>query len=140
MDSAKRDKVKSALSIELRRMETKLALLVEQQQKNKDSEVKVSNPTSTRTGAYDMMIKNYSWDQSDAFIKVYLTGLDGAKEVDQSQYEFKPESSSIFFKINDFKGKNMIFNIKELSSNLNVEKSYYKAKTGIFLSYLNSFY
>ena len=64
------------------------------------------------------------------FVKIYLTGLDGAKDLAKEAFEFKVETTSIYFKINDYKGKNMIFNIKETAGKINTEKSYYKAKSG----------
>ena len=73
-----------------------------------------------------------AWDESDNFVKIYLTGLDGAKDLPKEAFEFQVEASSVLFKVKDFKGKNMIFNIKETTGAMNIEKSYYKAKSGEF--------
>ena len=77
-----------------------------------------------------------AWEESDLFVKIYLTGLDGAKDLNKEAFEFQVEKTSIFFKINDMKGKNMIFNIKETAGQINTEKSYYKPKSGKHFQYL----
>ena len=78
-----------------------------------------------------------AWDQSDNFVKIYLTGLDGAKDLRKEAFEFKVEPTCIFFKLFDFNGKNMIFNIKETAGKMNTEKSYYKAKSGMVSLFLS---
>ena len=106
-DLATRPKVKDLIGIEVRKQETKLADLLEKektQKQNKDTAP--ATTASNQPKAYDYKITTYSWDQSDKFVKLYLTGLQGAKEVDDSCFEFKVSSASLFFKINGLKGKN----------------------------------
>jgi len=138
IELAKSERVKSFLSIELRRWETKLANQMESEKKsNTASAPSVPTKTVAQTSrSYDVQIKNYSWEESDLFVKVYLTGLDGAKDLDKEAFEFNVETTSIFFKINNMKGKNMIFNIKETSGKINTEKSYYKAKSDMVVIFL----
>jgi len=139
VEQAKRERVKSALSIELRRLETKLADLLESEKKS-DAELASSatplKTTAQASRAYDVFLKNYSWDQSDNFVKIYLTGLDGAKDLSKESFEFKVEPTCIFFKLHDFNGKNMIFNIRETAGKMNIEKSYYKAKSDMVVIFL----
>ena len=78
-------------------------------------------------------IKISAWDQSDKFVKIYFTSLDGAKEVDASNFELNLTGNKLFFKVSNLKGKNWMFEIKELSSNIDHEKSYYKAKSGMYV-------
>ena len=48
--------------------------------KNNAAEKKA--PTSAAPArSYDVQIKNYFWDQSDKFVKVYLTGLKGVQDL-----------------------------------------------------------
>ena len=81
-----------------------------------------------------------AWDESDNFVKVYLTGLDGAKDLPKEAFEFQVEASSVLFKVKDFKGKNMIFYIKETTGAINVEMSFYlafyKAKSDMVVIFL----
>jgi len=138
IELAKSERIKSFLSIELRRWETKLANHMESEKKSNS----VSTPSAPTKAAaqtsrtYDVYLKNYSWEESDLFVKIYLTGLDGAKDLAKEAFEFKVEASSIYFKINDYKGKNMIFNIKETAGKINTEKSYYKAKSDMVVIFL----
>lgn len=136
LDAAKRDRIKAVLSIELRRLETKLADLVEKEKKDEPSATPAPAVDANAQRTYDVNIKNYSWDQSDAFVKIYLTGLNGAKDLPNDSFELKLENSGIFFKISNFNGKNMIFAIKELAEGINSEKSYFKAKSDMVVLFL----
>ena len=57
--SAKSDRVKNALSIELRRWETKLADLLENQKKCVETEPSVPAKTAQPSRSYDVHLKNY---------------------------------------------------------------------------------
>jgi len=71
-----------------------------------------------------------AWDQSDKFVKIYLTGLEGASELPKENLvaQFTPTSVSV--KVLNLKGKNHCFTIKETGEKIDVDKSYTKAKTG----------
>ena len=81
---------------------------------------------------YLLFLKISAWEESDKLVKIYLTGLDGAKEIDASNISFNATPISINFKINNLNGKNWSFEIKELCSTIDHEKSYYKAKSGMY--------
>merc|ERR1712029_771203 len=136
---AKSERVKNFLSIELRRWETRLADMLENEKKSKNTSepsVPTTKPTTQTPRTYDVHVKNYSWEESDNFVKIYLTGLEGAKDLDKDAFELQVEQSSLFFKVKDFKGKNMVFNIKETAGKIDVEKSYYKAKSDMVVIFL----
>ena len=60
MALAKSDRVKNALSIELRRWETKLADMLENEKKSVESEPSVPAKTTTQPSrSYDVHLKNY---------------------------------------------------------------------------------
>ena len=70
-----------------------------------------------------------AWDQSDKFVKVYLTGLEGVDEAeDRIVKEF--DAKSVEVKVPDLSGKNPVFAVKELYSKIDPEKSYVKVKSG----------
>jgi len=135
LELAQRPKIKDFLTIEIRRQETKLADLIEKEDVSKKDE-KIPKTIVAQTKTYDYVIRNYSWDQSDKFVKIYFTSLDGAKEVDASNFELNLTGNKLFFKISNLKGKNWMFEIKELSSNIDHEKSYYKAKSDMVVLFL----
>ena len=73
MEQSTRDKVKSVLSIELRRFETKLADLLDQEEKkNGTSPAPSSNGTKAAPRAYDTIIKNYCRFLTRQFRKQYF--------------------------------------------------------------------
>lgn len=137
LEISQRSKVKETLNIEIRKRETKLGILMEQQNgatNTTGSAVpKLVTTNSNNVKTYDYVIRNYSWEESDKLVKIYLTGLDGAKEIDSSNIAFNATPISINFKINNLNGKNWSFEIKELSSTIDHEKSYYKAKSDMVL-------
>merc|ERR1712018_156722 len=93
VESAKRPKVIDVLTIEIRKQETKLADLIEKEKASKKETTVTPTNNAIQAKAYDYTIRNYSWDQSEKFVKLYLTGLDGAKEVDSSNIELTLTSS-----------------------------------------------
>ena len=76
-------------------------------------------------------ISNFTaWDQSDKFVKIYITGLSkGVNELAKDAFEFVVGESSLHFKISAFQGKNIIFNIKETPYKISAESSSFKAKS-----------
>ena len=69
---AKTDRVKDLLAAELKRCENSLKDLLDKKEK-----AAPATSAASKARAYDFVIKNYSWDQSDKFVKIYLTGLEG---------------------------------------------------------------
>jgi len=146
VDASKRPKVQSALTIELRRQETHLANLLDKQQKSGaaqnggDSSVAapaVAKPTAATTQkAYDVPYKNYSWDQSDKFVKFYLTSLSGVKELASESFVQELTQDSARLKICNLKGKNHIFEIIQLAHKIVPEKSHFKVKTDMVTVFL----
>ena len=60
MASAKSDRVKNALTIELRRWETKLADMLENEKKSVETEPSVPSKTTDQPSrSYDVHLKNY---------------------------------------------------------------------------------
>merc|ERR1712117_240026 len=100
----KRPKVKEGIEIEVRRAETALVRELEKRDLNSAKNDANANtaekkaPTSAVPArSYDVQTKNYSWDQSDKFVKVYLTGLKGVQDLPKeavTQEFTKSESGS----------------------------------------------
>ena len=68
--------MKDGIEIEVRRSETALIKELEKRDLNsaKDAATekkKTVTATATAARSYDVQIKNYSWDQSDKFVKVF---------------------------------------------------------------------
>lgn len=116
-------KVKDILTIALRKLETEVTGLKEQQ--SRETEVKVSEggkATAAKEGSsrrQHKQLKDYSWDQSDKFIKVYLTNLPGLASLnkDNIQVEFTEQSVSV--RVEDLGGKDFSFAIKQTAYPVN---------------------
>jgi len=138
LSDVKRPKVEALLTIELRRFETKLTELLEEleNQKTKDT-ASDTVPQASSTKCYDVAYKSYSWDQSDKFVKFYLTNLKNVQDLPQPdgfEKDFFPKSVKL--RICNLSGKNHVFEIKELAHEINVEKSYYKVKSDMVVIFL----
>ena len=72
-----------------------------------------------------------AWDQSDKFVKIYITGMQGVNNLPKDAFELNVGESSLFFKILELQGKNMIFELKETPYRILKESSYFKIKTGM---------
>jgi len=141
MDGAKRPKVQAELSVLLRRLETSLANLL-------DKQANSEQPTGTPSGAaavkengpprpaYDVPYKNYSWDQSDKFVKFYLMGLKGVKELDNDNLVQDFTATSAKLKVCNLAGKNHVFEILQLPHKILPDKSHFKVKSDMVTVFL----
>jgi len=140
VEIAKRPKVHSFLNIELRRFETKLVELLEKQEKEKNAANDSSEqkpPQTSPPKSYDVPYKNYSWDQSDKFVKFYLTNLKNVQSLpypDGFVNSFTTRSAML--RICNLAGKNHVFEIKQLACDVDAAKSYYKVKTDMVVIFL----
>ena len=153
MSNAKRPRVKDILSIEIRKLETALTTEREKAEKNGATN-NAEKAKRTIKAAYDVQIKNYckaqliyicpcslfncillslflsAWDQSDKFVKIFLTGLDEVHKLPEESVKKDFKKGSVEVKVCDLKGKNPTFSIKHLCKDIDPEKSYVKIKTG----------
>ncbi|KAJ1520954.1 hypothetical protein ONE63_004031 [Megalurothrips usitatus] len=136
---ATRQKVKDILSLDLRKVETDIIRLQEQMTKENEQN-KASNSASAPIvsgGArcYDVKIMNYAWDQSDKFVKIFVT-LKNVHSIpsDNISCEFKERSMAL--RVNGLEGRNHHLSILNLLEKINVEKSYWKVKNDNVIVYL----
>ena len=66
------------------------------------------SPEKRSTNSYDVQYKNYSWDQSDKFVKFYLTNLKKVQELpDPDGFEKSFKERSVMLRVCNLEGKNM---------------------------------
>lgn len=79
-----------------------------------------------------------AWDQSDKFVKVFLTGLGDLSKVSQDQIVQQFTRHSVSIRVNQVGDRNLLFNIYRTGQAIDPEHSYVKVKSGEF-SELNGF-
>jgi len=139
LEMAKRPKIEGLLTVELRKIETKLSEMLEALEKQNIADNKNDTtplPTTTPK-CYDVPYKSYSWDQSDKFVKFYLTNLKNVHELPQPDgFENSFLVRSVKFRVCNLAGKNHVFDIKELAYDIDADKSHYKVKSDMVVIFL----
>ncbi|KAG8436843.1 hypothetical protein GDO86_007797 [Hymenochirus boettgeri] len=131
LEKTKRKRVKDVLFVELRKLETEIA--TKQQQVGNDTEdQKPSVIVPPVPSAYTVKINNYGWDQSDKFVKIYIT-LKGVQSIptDNVQVTFMERSFELLVK--DLNGKNYTMTVNNLLKHISPESSSRKVKTDTVL-------
>ncbi|RXM99339.1 Calcyclin-binding protein [Acipenser ruthenus] len=137
LEKAVRKRVQDVLTAEKKMIEREIVRKQQQQQqhqllKQKDSgdSEKTLLPSTSR--GYAVKINNYGWDQSDKFVKIYIT-LNGVHKIpaDNIQTNFTERSFEVLVK--DLEGKHYQMNINNLLSTIDAQESFRKVKTDMVL-------
>ena len=119
-------KVKDLLTISLRKLETEVTSLKEQQSRESEARVPESGKataareaSSTMSKRQHKQLKDYSWDQSDKFIKVYLTNLPGLASLNKDNIQLEFTEQSVSVRVEDLGGKDFSFAIKQTAYPVN---------------------
>jgi len=73
-------------------------------------------------------ISTYAWDQSEKYVKLYVT-IPGAVSGKQYNIKFDAQARSVDLYANDVAGKNYYFNVKGLLHSISPDDSEFKVKT-----------
>lgn len=84
---------------------------------------------------YFSELTEYGWDQSDKFVKLFIT-LGGVQNLDESAVETKFTDRSLNVHVTNLHGKDYGLVINNLLEPIDVVKSYRKIKTGMIAIYL----
>ncbi|XP_046984855.1 calcyclin-binding protein [Schistocerca americana] len=129
-----RQKVKDILLVEARKIETEISLLREQS----GAEIAESSSGGARNAparCYDVRLTNYAWDQSDKYVKIYVT-LKNLEALNETNIECVFTERSFSLKVNGLDGKNYILNICNLLEKIIVAKCYWKKKGDTLIVFL----
>lgn len=145
-ESAKRSKVKDIISVAARKLETELIELREQLKREEaaknstdDAKAEIKKVEPVVKKVTETQLKDYSWDQSEKFVKLYLTGLAGLGGCSSEKVVISFTSESVSVRIgplSDQVPKIFTFSIKKTCHQINPEKSYHKVKSDYLLVYL----
>ncbi|XP_065365053.1 calcyclin-binding protein [Calliphora vicina] len=84
---------------------------------------------------YFSELTEYGWDQSDKFVKIFIT-LGGVQNLDESAVVTKFTENSMNVNVSNLHGKDYGLVINNLLEPIDVVKSYRKIKTGMIAIYL----
>nr|WLO59334.1 calcyclin-binding protein [Cherax destructor] len=129
--SATRKRIQDILSQELRKLEIEVTQLQEAAVL-KHSEQK---PKPASSSIYTVNIRNYSWDQSDKFMKLYIT-LKNVQSLQKDAVTTTFGKRSVQVLVQELDGKNYQLNITNLAKNIKPDASYHKVKTDMLVLFL----
>ncbi|XP_042889277.1 calcyclin-binding protein-like [Penaeus japonicus] len=130
--SATRKRIQDILSLELKRLETELKNL-EDSADNKSETPKAK--TNLTPKIYTVNIRNYSWDQSDKFVKLYIT-LKNVHSMEKDKISVKFDIRSVNLHVSELDSKNHQLNILKLAEDIKPDASYHKIKTDMVVLFL----
>ncbi|KAI4501181.1 hypothetical protein M0802_003554 [Mischocyttarus mexicanus] len=134
LQKATRSKVKDILTLEIRRFQTELGRLIEE---NKDVSLKSVNPSiNSIPKCYDVKINNYCWDQTNSVVKIYVQ-LKNVHLLPNSNINCKYTEKSMDLYVNGLDNKNYHLPINNLCEDIDTEKSYFKVKADTIIVYLS---
>lgn len=124
------------ITLQKKRVETELVNLRAQLKAEQSKDKPASSPSQNNTASkrIECEITNYAWDQSDKFIKLFVT-LDNAQEAGEENVVVTFTDNSIVARIANVQNKDHRFNINNLLFAIDVEKSYRKVKTNMVAIY-----
>nr|XP_033772211.1 calcyclin-binding protein isoform X2 [Geotrypetes seraphini] len=135
MEQATRKRVCDTLMVEQRKLETEIANKQAQQRRTAEESTELLKPATVvapvATG-YMVKINNYGWDQSDKFVKIYIT-LNGVHQIpaENTQVSFTERSFELLVK--NLNGKNYSLTVNNLLKPISLEGSSRKVKKDTIL-------
>ncbi|XP_046969568.1 calcyclin-binding protein [Vanessa cardui] len=136
LKQAKRKKVLDILSLEIRKLETELITLKESEKNESVMEVSPTPTTSTQSQKrYQIKLNGYGWDQSDKYVKIFVT-LKNVQNVPKEQVYCKLTERSMELHVDNLENKDYLLVINKLLNSINVEESHWKQKTDMVVIFL----
>jgi len=135
LSTAERQKVKDILSVEIRKLETEITNLKELSDKESVTDTSVTSVPPSKPKCYEAKLNNYAWDQSDKFVKIFVT-LKNVQTVEAADVFCVFTSKSVELKVNGLDNRNYTLPITHLLEEIDADKSYWKVKTDNIVIFL----
>lgn len=129
LEKAKRTRIQELLKQEQKKLEKEIA--AKRQQKEIQAR-KEADPTAHTKAAYTVKITNYGWDQSDKYVKMYIT-LNGVHRIPSENVEVNFTDRSFSLLVKDLEGKNHQMTMINLLGPIDPKESFKKIKTDMVL-------
>ncbi|XP_075689183.1 calcyclin-binding protein [Rhinoderma darwinii] len=128
LEKATRKRVRDVLIVEQRKLETEISNRQQQQAGESMDVQKPSAIVPPMTSTYTVKISNYGWDQSDKFVKMYIT-LNGVQNIPAENVQVQFTERSFDLLVKDLNGKNYAMTVNNLLKPISPDNSSKKVKT-----------
>jgi len=118
-------KAKAEFDIEIINLEMKEKIAAERK----------ATGTESNKKRYMCELHEYAWDQSERYVKIFVT-LPGVEKIDESNVVCTYTENSMKLLVNDLNGKDYNLTVNNLLESIDVIKSYHKVKTGMVAVYM----
>ncbi|KAI5642172.1 CS domain-containing protein [Phthorimaea operculella] len=135
LKQAQRKKVQDILSLEIRKLETEWTNLKELEAAAGSQPAAGASSSSSQNKRYQIKLNGYGWDQSDKYVKVFVT-LKNAHTLPKEQVYCKLSERSMELHVENLENKDYLLVINKLLDNINVEESHWKQKTDMVVIFL----
>ncbi|XP_029672513.1 calcyclin-binding protein [Formica exsecta] len=133
LEQARRQRTKDVLTLEIRRLQTELARLLEE---NKNASIKPTTPLlNGPQKCYEVKLNNYGWDQTLTTVKIYIT-LKDVHQLPKDAIICNFTDKSLDLRVLGLDNKNYNLTINNLCAEIDTEKSSFKVKTDMIVMLL----
>lgn len=137
-EGAQRSRVQQILSIDIRKLETDLqhqkALLAAEEQSSGEASSRPA-PVPGNVKRYRIELKEYAWDQSDKFIKIFVT-VNDVQQVPEDNVNVEFTANSFNVMVYNLNNKDYVFTVNHLLNEIDPAKSYRRVKKDMVAIYL----
>ncbi|XP_023937211.1 calcyclin-binding protein [Bicyclus anynana] len=131
---AKRKKIQDILSLEARKLETEWTSLKENENNACAMDASPA-PTTSQKKRYQIKLNGYGWDQSDKYVKVFVT-LKDVQNVPKENVYCKLTDRSMELHVENLDNKDYLLVINKLLYPIDVAGSHWKQKTDMVVIFL----
>ncbi|KAG8288206.1 hypothetical protein J6590_020970 [Homalodisca vitripennis] len=128
LSQSTRQKCKDILTLEIRKVQTEISRLQEQIGSSGES-IKPTSVVPQQSRCYEVKLNNYAWDQSDKFVKIFVTLKNVHTLPAENVYTVFTENS-MELHMNKLDNRNYTLPLKNLLEKIDGSKSSWKVKTG----------
>ncbi|EFN69732.1 Calcyclin-binding protein [Camponotus floridanus] len=130
LEQARRQRTKDILMLEIRRLQTELARLLEE---NKNAAIKPTTPLfNGPKKCYEVKLNNYGWDQTLTTVKIYIT-LKDVHQLPKQAIICNFTDKSLDLRVLGLDKKNYNLPINNLCAEIDTERSSFKVKTDMIV-------
>jgi len=134
LEQAARPKVKDGLTLQLKKLQTELIRLQDQNSNQNASATPTPIAKTTRAPTkVAKKINTYGWDQSDKFMKIYVTEIKGIKDLPAENITSEFTDGSFKARITTADNVTHEVHVAYLWDKIIPDKCYHKAKTDMLL-------